>query len=1256
MFDQRTQLQERLRPVVRTLRGVRFWWITAAVLLLATIATVLIIGPVRDGRLETQSVVIAIVSVVAVGIAMAALVSAVSYRNPRDIATRLERRFPTLQQRLLTAIELMRNTDGQPLGYLQRRVIEEAHAHSKTHRWTEVVPPSQVMVSRMAGLVALAAMVGTLAFLAAGGPIEDPNSLGVASSMGNFAKVQVEPGNTEIERGTSLIVTARFENAADLEAAVELICIAEDGSERRYTMRQTLDDPIVSAFVPSIDASMRYQVVSPTLQSEIYQADVFDFPSLVRADAELEFPQYTSMLKKRIEDTLRVSMVEGTKLSWELNLNKPVGEAMLVSDTKEQIALVAQADNPLRYRAEFQMSESRRWRLELVDDAGRQNKFPPELIARVFANEPPTVKMLVGGDAEASPLEEFPIAVSVKDDFEVVRFGVSYGFPGDASQEIILGESVPKGETRRGDHLFDFEALNAKADQLLTYYLWAEDKDRDGKVRRNQGDLHFIEIRPFEEIFRENQSASAGASEQQQQQSGENGQKAEELAELQKQIINATWKVIRRELGDQRSQAFVGDVGTIAQSQSDAFNQLQELAADVSDDQSQALVKVASDSMQTSVLRLEKAGADGETQSLDEAVAAQQAAYQALLGLRAREFQVSRSQRSQQQRSSSASQQRRQQQLNELELKNDENRYETQSQAQAEQAQAEASAQREVIDRLRELAQRQEDINKQVAQLQSALELAQTEAEREEALRQLKRLRDQEQELLRDADELGQRMQEQQQQQQSQAADSQALQQAAEQLEQTRENLRQATEALQRNDASQALAAGTRAERELDETRERLREEASGNFNEAMRQIRSDARELDERQQEIASQIAETDKPAAPEGPGLRPETEKPDLVGELQQQRERLDDLLKQVEQTVQQAESTEPLLAQNLYDTYRTTQQQKVDNKLNDTAELLRRGLQRQAEGVQAEAAEAISQFRQRLDKAADSVLGDQTKALERALGELDRLQQQLDGEIEEATGRGGAAQQPQESETPSDARPGQQPGQPGQPGQEPQPGQQPGEQPSTGEQQPGGEQPGGQQPGGEQPGGEQPGGQQPGGDQPGGDQPGGQQPGGQQPGGQQPGSNQPGGQPSERAGGMIERIGQPTAGGADQGGRGMGGGPRQPAPITGEGFREWSDRLRDVEQMVEDPALRAEATRIRERAREVRGEMKRHSQPPQWDEVEEMIAKPLRELKTNVAQELLRRSADRHAIVPIDRDPVPDRYGEAVRRYYENLGSGQ
>jgi hypothetical protein len=112
---------------------------------------------------------------------------------------------------------------------------------------------------------------------------------------------------------------------------------------------------------------------------------------------------------------------------------------------------------------------------------------------------------------------------------------------------------------------------------------------------------------------------------------------------------------------------------------------------------------------------------------------------------------------------------------------------------------------------------------------------------------------------------------------------------------------------------------------------------------------------------------------------------------------------------------------------------------------------------------------------------------------------------------------------------------------------------------------------------------------------------------------------------------------------------------APITGDGFREWSDRMRDVEEMVNDPKLRAEAAAIRERATALRAEFKRHAQVPNWNTLNESIGQPLAELRDKVAAELLKRdSAD--ARVPIDREPVPAAYAEEVRRYYERLGSGK
>jgi hypothetical protein len=111
----------------------------------------------------------------------------------------------------------------------------------------------------------------------------------------------------------------------------------------------------------------------------------------------------------------------------------------------------------------------------------------------------------------------------------------------------------------------------------------------------------------------------------------------------------------------------------------------------------------------------------------------------------------------------------------------------------------------------------------------------------------------------------------------------------------------------------------------------------------------------------------------------------------------------------------------------------------------------------------------------------------------------------------------------------------------------------------------------------------------------------------------------------------------------------------PITGEGFREWSDRMRDVEELLENPDLRAEAARIRDRVRGAREEFKRHSKEPNWDLMERLVAEPIDELRNRVAEEVRRRESP-DALVPIDRDPVPPQFAEGVRRYYERLGSGQ
>lgn len=111
----------------------------------------------------------------------------------------------------------------------------------------------------------------------------------------------------------------------------------------------------------------------------------------------------------------------------------------------------------------------------------------------------------------------------------------------------------------------------------------------------------------------------------------------------------------------------------------------------------------------------------------------------------------------------------------------------------------------------------------------------------------------------------------------------------------------------------------------------------------------------------------------------------------------------------------------------------------------------------------------------------------------------------------------------------------------------------------------------------------------------------------------------------------------------------------PLSGTNFVDWSDRLRNVEEMVTNPDLQTQVAQIRDRARVIRKEFLSTGTRPDWAVVKTQISTPLAEVRVRVDEELTRR-ASREALVPLDRDPVPVQFSERVKRYYEELGKNE
>ena len=1181
----------------------------------------------------------------------------------RALARRIERRFPELDGVLITAVQRTSEPGSVP-GYLEQRLLREATARSQQRDWREVIPRFRIW-----SWVLLQTAAAVMFTFALGGLRVKP-VLGEKPAWVSRDGVAVTPGDTAIEKGESLVVLARFTGA--LPTGVNLMVRSSGAAPRVVPLVKSLADPVFGGSVTEVTADLVYHLEYRAERTREFKVTVFEHPRLERADAVLTYPEYTRLPPKRIEDTRRVSAVEGTRLDLTLQLNKPVKAARFVARGPGGETLELKVD-PARAVANlegFTPAKSTTYELRLVDAEDRANKVAASFVFDVQPNRPPEIRLaLPRGDIRPSALEEVTFDGTVWDDFGVPLYGIGYSLAGGETTFVELGRDAAAREKRMFGHLLSLEGLGAKPDDLVSWFAWAEDIGPDGKVRRTTGDLFFGEVRPFDEIFRERQN-QGGEDEGQQ-----GGQRGRRLAELQKQIISATWKLRR----DGERPGYAADAKVVLESQRQALAQAGEAAEEARGPREQALWRTVTQEMEKAIGALESAA--DKPAPLDQALAAEQAAYQGLLRMQARETAVTRRGR---QGGGGGGGQGNQRQIDQLELQQSENRYETQRVARAPQNQ-ERREQLAVMNRLQELARRQQDITDRLKELQTALQEARTEAQREEIRKRLKRLEEEQRQLLADADEVRQRME--------RAENQSGMSQQRQQLDQTREDIQRAADAAADGSVSQAVASGTRAQRQLQEMRDEMRKQNAGQFAEELREMRTEARDLAQRQEQAGRKLDELAAGEQSRRKTLGETGERQQLAEELAGQKDRLNRLVERTTRLSEQAESTEPLLSRQLYDSIRKASQEDgsavkqvrsellnsgnlsrdLNNRLqraqereeggralDATRELLRDELLPQARQVGRRAQAQVEELRRGVERAAENVLGDEAEQLKLARSELDSLTDQLQRESNQGA-RGG------------DQRQAGQEGRPGEGGKPEEPAQEGGVQPGGGrggrEGRPGealaegGRQPGEGQPRPGEPGSPEQGRQaSKGGQQPGGG------PGQGQGGREQPQPGQPrqgeladarrsreiqrGGAGRDRTGGLSA---DPLTRGGDERGGGLGGGEFGPVyrgPLTGDEFDRWTERLRDVEELVDTPEWRNALATARERARQVRRDWRVDMKKPDWAVVDLQIVKPLVEVRNRLAEELSRRES-KDSLAPIDRDPVPTRYSETVRRYYEELG---
>ena len=1310
-------------------------------------------------------------------------------KNPtRTEAARLiEKTDPEVNDAVITAVQVADRAGRRP-SVLAAMAIQEADKLARHRDWSGVVPGRQMTAWTVLSFLSFVLMVSSvMAASRYGRDLLKPSSVLDRAESNTEApatpvtELVIEPGDTEIELGSALTVVARFPGVSPAKSVLEFT--DAKSITRQLTMSETVDAGVFAARMEEIISDGTYRVLYSEAESQsatplispAFNVKTYVRPKLEQVDAVITPPAWAGRSQETIEDVMRVTVTEGSTVTLKLYLNKPVAKAELQSRDLTTIALTPSATAASSTKntgdgksgaesavisqpayaimeATMVVADSNVWTVLLEDSEGRKPKDEEQITIKVVFNQPAKIKpTFPGRDTNVSPLQEFLVEAQASDDFNLVDYGLQFSLSGGETKEFSLKAlgttsaatdmAVSRAEespttpiaaepllTAKLSHEIEMETLNAAPDDLVTYSFWATDIAADGTERRSYSDLVFAEVRRFEEIFREAQQGGEQQQQQQQSQSQQQqGSAIDGVLKLQKEIISATWNTIRAEVPSRRNGTFAEDVETIAESQGEAKNQLQAAMEELqSDPKTAALAARAMDEMTAARSKLQDVSAGTEGARLADAMTTEQVVVQTLLKLRVAENQVSQQQRSQGGGGgggSSASQQ----QMQQLELDNQRNRYESEQQVQKQQEEKteEQRQQLQVLNRLKELARRQQMVNDRLKQLESELRAATTQKEREEIERELKRLRDEQREMLRDVDELSERMEQATSPQNAQSSEMK------QQMEEARENVQQASRAMDEGRLAEAISEGTRAERQFEDLKEDFRNQTSSQFEESVRDLREQARELGDRQKELAQQLtgnsAEDDKSKKP---SLRSERNRDQLQKEFGEQKDRLNRVVDQTKQMIEQAEQSEPLLSNKLYDTLRELKDSKPEDALEATEFLAGRGMWSQSQEAEQAARKGIEQLQKGIENAADSVLGSEAESLRRAQRQLEDATQKLASEVQSATGEAADSetenrrpcQTGSKSENESGEKPGEEsevsegkngePGKrPGQSGQQQRSGQkgQAGEGSKAGDAQESSEQNpaneseqkgsggGGQRQNDEKRSGQKGSQGQKGSGQSGEGEPGdgkgsennepqsGQPQDGQPQEGQlQDGESQGGGasqgksangsaQGESKDGSQQEKGDRPQSGEPSQnrsggnqtgqrrqsslmdGGResngGAGGNNAPGKPLTGEEFGEWSDQLRDIEEMLEDPELRNRVAQVRDRARAMRSEFKRHGEMPQWDLVKSQLLGEMQALQQRINQEVMKLESDR-AMVPIDREPVPEEFDSLVQRYYELL----
>ena len=427
----------------------------------------------------------------------------------------VERRCPPLQQRLISALEL---SDTDPSLHSPALL---AAASERAAALLRAANPAQILDRRP--LYAYLRLLGsaTAVVLFCGALFGD--DLGQAAQrcahpLTAYERpprtlITVRPGNLEIIKGDDATLQVHFAGDKPRRARI----VRRASAEAPYQIEELVVDRAdsVSYTFPQVQQSFHYAIAVGDDRSPEYEVRVIDPPAVKRLRLHYQYPAYSRLPDRIEEEGGDIQGLPGTRVALEVTANKPLSKAALVLD--DTLSLAAQLDGATA-RIALQIERTGAYHIDLVDRKGATNRDPIRYAIQVREDQKPVIAVVdPGRDSDLPESLKVLLKAEASDDFSVEEIALVYRVNNSPEQRRALpinpsaelrtsASSVESSKPQREvlvSHIWDLSAANLLPEDRIYYHLEALDNNQVAGPQKGQSRQYVLRFPSLYELYSE---------------------------------------------------------------------------------------------------------------------------------------------------------------------------------------------------------------------------------------------------------------------------------------------------------------------------------------------------------------------------------------------------------------------------------------------------------------------------------------------------------------------------------------------------------------------------------------------------------------------------------------------------------------------------------------------------------------------------------------------------------------------------------